>query len=309
MKKTAFIVLWILFLTSRSSLAADHSGCLTCHQYAGQAIMTEKGKLKVTHISEEKFLKSPHKDLGCQDCHIEISSMPPEEKPKIDCRTTCHQSNKEKKRVKKFPLHKMHEGERSAVTSLDDKSPCRICHNSYPHSKYKLTRALLNKHTVHLVCEVCHLDTGDKEVYYDWIGAENAKFMGEPFGYYFNPVRRTLSTPKAAISRIGIYNMTDGERRPLMKRWNKEEAKKLKLPEKNWNTDQSVKAMNHFHEGINKMVLKKACKACHSNGGLINFRTLGFSEKRAGELENMELKRLVATYETFHMPQMFMKQK
>lgn len=307
MKKALLTTLLILILESTLSIAADHSGCLTCHRYPGLAVMTEKGILKITNIDENKFLRSPHKDLGCQDCHTGISSMPPSEKPKIDCRSTCHESNEEKRKVKNFPLHKMHEGEQSAVLSLDDKSPCRICHNSYPHSKYKPTRTILNKHTFQLVCEVCHLiRDGGKEVIYDWAEPENVLFKGEPFGSYYKSSAKVLLKPESALTRIGIYLIKDGKKEPLMKKWDKETAKKLKVPEKNWNTDQSIKVMNYLHKGIGKMVARRACDKCHKKGGFIDFRALGFSEKRAHEIETMDLKRVIAGYETFHIPT-FMK--
>jgi len=307
-KKTVLMVSLILFFMSRTSTAADHSGCLSCHQYAGQAVMTEKGKLKITHIDEEQFLKSPHKDLGCQDCHKEISIMPPLEKPEIDCRSACHKGKKEGKRLKKYPLEKIHEGQQWAISFLENKSPCRICHNTYPHSKYKMTRAILNKHTLHLNCEVCHLDIKNTEkITYDWTGAESALFKGKPFGNYYDPLKDTLLKPQKAISRIGIYMTAEGKKEALMKKWNKELAKKLKVPVKNWNEEQSIRVMNFLHEGIRKMPVKSACKKCHRKSGLIDFKALGFSEKKAEELKNIALEKIVANYETFHIPQVFMK--
>lgn len=308
MVKILLLALLIPLSTAASSLAADNNGCFTCHQYAGQAIKTEEGKVRIMHIDEEQFRQSLHKDLGCQDCHKKITTMPPAEKPEINCNNTCHKGKVSEKKINEYAFDKIHEGQQSAVLSLEDKSPCRICHNTYPHSKYKMTRAILNKHTHHINCEVCHLDVKNPEkTFYDWNGAENVTFKGNPFGVYFNPVDKSLLKAERAISRIGIYRFKKGKKQPLMKEWNSEIAKKLKVPEKNWDEDQSIKIMKYYHKNIGKMDIKEACQKCHRESGLIDFESLGYSKKRSEELKDIALEKIVANYEVFHIPQVFMK--
>jgi len=308
MKKSIYLIVLIFFFMSQLSRAADNSGCFTCHQYAGQAITAERGKLKILHIDKDRFRKSTHKDLACQDCHKGITTMPPAEKPKIDCNSTCHQGKEEAGKVKKYALNKIHEGQQSVVISLADKSPCRICHDTYPHSRYKMTRAILNKHSHHITCEVCHLEIENPDkILYDWMDAEKVIFKGAPFGVYYDPIEKTLLEAQRTISRIGLYKVEKGGKVPLMKEWNSEIARELKVPEKNWNDDQSIKVINYYHKKIRKMEIKDACQKCHRESGMIVFGTLGYSKKRAQELKDIALEKIVANYEVFHIPQVFMK--
>ncbi|MDT8317913.1 MAG: hypothetical protein RQ824_07995 [bacterium] len=308
-KKLLFILAAIPFFPASfpgMSHAAISSGCLNCHQYAGLVISKKDGGFRAVHIDAERYFTSPHGELDCRDCHVGVSEMPPKEKPAIDCRTRCHKGKKEKALVEAYPLGKLHEGEQSMITYIKDSSPCKICHELYPHSRNKFTSAALNRHAALIVCEVCHLDRkGLKNVGYGWIAVEEVKFKGSFYGSFYDDKNKKLRGAGPSISRIGIFSKGWFTSTALMKSWDSEKASNLGINESGWNSEEVVIAMNYFHEGTMKMVTATACSECHRSGGLIDFSALGFSDERRSELENMRLKRTMSNYNEFHMPNIF----
>lgn len=311
-KKLLFILTVIPFSLAPflgiSSDAAIRSGCLSCHQYPGLVISTKEGGFKAINIDDERYFTSPHGEFDCRDCHIGVSEMPPKKKPAIDCRSRCHKGEKERALVENYPLGKLHEGEQSMITALEDSSPCKICHDLYPHSKNKFTSAALNRHAALIVCEVCHLDRkGLKNIGYEWITVVEVKFKGKPYGSFYDQKNKKLREAGPSMSRLGIFSKGWFTKKPLMKSWDNKKAMKLGIGESDWNPEEAVIAMNYFHEDTMKMVASTACSECHRSGGLIDFSALGFSDERIRELENMRLKRTMSDYNEFHMPNIFGK--
>ncbi len=300
-------VIWLLGMTF-PALAMDSEGCLSCHQYPGLVRLDEKHVLKVVHIDEARYLASPHGKLTCRQCHTAINQVPHTGVSQVNCNTQCHTNEKDKAKIKNFPLAGFHQKEQSAITSLTDDSSCRVCHVLYPHYENHMVRALLNMHNGFMHCTVCHLKKENHADYrYLWNGAESAQFSGEPFGTFYNPNLKKAQKSKDFISRITVFTTIDGQSRALMNSSDVAEAKAFLEKEKNLKADERKQRLAYFHRDINRKEISVACDECHSTHSILDFAQLGFDEKAHHNLISINLKGLVTHYKTFYFPQMFEK--
>jgi hypothetical protein len=60
---------------------------------------------------------------------------------------------------------------------------------------------------------------------------------------------------------------------------------------------------NQFHQNIKPK--GHECKVCHSKQSILNFKRLGFSEKRTADLEQLNITGMLAKYEQFYLPDLF----
>ncbi|TNF55726.1 hypothetical protein EP227_02020, partial [bacterium] len=172
-----------ILIPSHQILASDRLGCLTCHRYPGLVILEKSGVFKTLHIDEEKHLSSPHGKVDCRQCHDVVNQIPHSGFSEVDCTTNCHLEDRDKVLATKPAFPMFHKDERFAITRLDHKSSCRVCHPLYPHSSNHKVRALLNMHTGFFLCEVCHLKKEHfSDVTFDWRSPEVFEFTGEPYG-------------------------------------------------------------------------------------------------------------------------------
>ncbi len=272
---------FILFSTT-VCFAMDNEGCLTCHQYPGLAIHKKSGTVKVLHIDEAKYIGSPHGELACKECHKKIVKVPHTGVSEVDCTTECHQKDKEKIVTSKKALNNFHKKEQSCITSLKDRSSCGICHPLYPHSKDNIVRAFLNLHTGFMLCEVCHMKKDElKGLSYEWMGSETAAFSGEPFGTHFNPELGKASKSKNFISRIAAFDTKKGKKQLLINTWDVAKAKAYIETEKSLTPVEKTRKLDLFHKDIAKKKISVACNECHSEDSILDYKKLGFDEKKA----------------------------
>jgi len=311
MKKDLFFIFLatcfaFLFQFLRLSFAMDEGGCLTCHKYPG-LVMFEKSKgIKVLHIDEDRYLASAHGKVDCRKCHVAVLKVPHTGETKVDCTTECHREDKDKKMIESFDLRSLHNQEQSFISSLNDGSSCRVCHPLYPHSQNNMVRALLNMHTGFMVCEVCHIKRDKFDgLSYEWKDSENAQFVGKPFGTHFNPKTGRTRKPENFISRISVYMTKNGTKRSLMNTWDTKKATQYRSEEENLKPDVKEERLNYFHEGISKKEISVACNECHSTNSILDFKDLGFGEKKAKDLIYINIKGLVTKYKTFYFPNLF----
>ena len=151
------------------SFAVDKEGCLTCHRYPGLVKLEESGDFRMLHIDEEKHLASKHGKVNCKECHAEVVEIPHTGKTKVECTNACHFEDKDKIATDPASLSVYHKDEIFAITKLEDKSSCRVCHPLYPHSNNNKVRALVNMHTGFMLCEVCHLKKENLKNFSIWI--------------------------------------------------------------------------------------------------------------------------------------------
>lgn len=317
MKKSVFAIYLLLWVTLCSGLlppavpdafAMDPDGCLTCHQYPGMVTSDNTHTIKILHIDEKRYLSSAHGNLGCKQCHAVIEKVPHTGAAQVECTTTCHLSDAEQRKVRSYPLANFHIREQSAIASLEDNSSCRVCHPLYPHSQNNMVRALLNLHTGFMVCSVCHLKKENYPgCYYAWNGSENAEFIGEPFGTFYNPKLKQARKSKHFLSRISIFANVQGKKKSLMNTWDTAEAREFGANQKNLNADAQRKRLAFFHRDINRKEISVACNECHSENSILDFKKLGFSQTTHNNLVNLNIKGLVTHYKTFYFPQLFDK--
>ena len=323
------IAIVCLLLNVPISFAVDHGGCLTCHRYPGLVKLQKSGDIKMLHIDEEIHLESSHGKTDCRQCHPNTIEVPHTDVTGVTCTEKCHLEDKEKiETVDPAYLTDFHKKERFAITKIDDKSSCRVCHLLYPHSSSNKVRAFLNMHTGFLICESCHLR---KERYanlsYEWKDPELFEFVGEPYGMHLKQEKtekndrgmvskmlKILSSEKDDaegirteyfISRIAVFSSGGGAKWNLENTMDIEKAEKFMVRERALGNDNKEKELEYFHRDIARKGIIETCNECHSANGILDFKKLGFNEKRAKDLEYMNIKSMVTKYDTFVIPDLF----
>jgi hypothetical protein len=325
-----FIIFSFVFFVAATGTASDRLGCLTCHRYPGLVKLEAPTQFKVLHIDEEKHLLSPHGKVDCRQCHVNVNQIPHVDITEVECTTSCHLEDKTKIDTTKPALEIYHRDERFAITKMVDRSSCRACHPLYPHSENHKVRALLNMHNGYLVCEVCHLKIQDPaDVFYDWKSPEVFEFIGEPYGTHEkrevetereteNVITKMLNIllseekvteekpePEYLISRIAAFSEVKGRKTLLMNTSDNEKAREYLSREKSMQKEEKEKELRYFHRDIARKEISVACNGCHSPDGILDFKKLGFNEKRVKDLEYMNIKSMVTKYDVFYLPNLF----
>jgi hypothetical protein len=299
------LAVYFLSLGTTNSFGRDEDGCLTCHQYPGLVRLEKGDGIRVLHIDEKRYLNSPHGKLRCKQCHTVISKVPHTGETATECTTECHQ--KDAAKIRSYPLKTLHDKEQSYIVSLKDRSSCRTCHPIYPHSENQLVRAFLNMHTGFMFCEVCHINRSKfSHLVYDWENTENADFSGEPFGSYFNP--RTNKAHKADehfISRIAVFSMDGAKKKGLIHVEDAEAAREFMAAEKKMRPEVKKEKLAFFHRNVEREKISVACNECHSADSILDFKKLGFDEKKTKDLIYINIKGLVTKYKVFYFPKLF----
>ncbi len=336
MKKHVFLILFItisyfVLKSPPQCLAVDKGGCLTCHRYPGLVKFEKPDKFKVLHIDEEKHISSKHGKTDCKQCHPQIVQFPHTNVTDVDCTTECHLEDKEKiDTIDPAYFVNFHKDERFAITLLNDKSSCRVCHPLYPHSENNKVRALVNMHTGFMLCEVCHLKK-DKLKYlaYDWKEPEEFEFTGEPYGTHqkreneengeteslITRMLKIFSSQKDdsdetqkteyVISRIAVFKTGKKGGILLINTKDNEKAREYLDKEKNISPEERKEQLSYFHRDIARKEISFACNECHSPDGILDFQALGFDDKKTKDLQYLNIKSLVTKYKTFIIPNLF----
>lgn len=334
MKKHLFgilsIIVYTVLLGTISCFGEDEGDeweCLFCHQYPGLVIPEEPVGFKVISIDKEKHFSSPHGYIGCIKCHKLVKKVPHAGVTTVECTNGCHSEDKEKIEAMDLDSYIVHKDEQCSITSLKDESSCMICHSFYPHSKNLKVRAILNMHTGYMVCDLCHLKKENQQgLTYDWKSPDNAEFTGRPYGRYreinsdqetgswLSRTLRMLSfgekvpekTEKAGylLSRIAVFSLEGGEKKLLMNTWDVNQVNAFQNREKSLTSEEKKKELNYFHKDILKKEFSVACNECHSSRGVLDFDKLGYDDKIARYLKELDVKRLETEYEIFYFPHM-----
>lgn len=169
---------------------------------------------------------------------------------------------------------------------------CISCHGTFPHSKEKKIRSLLNFHTGFMACAVCHYrkDPADETFSFLWVdrvtGATSRQANGE-YGKY--PAKIFPARVTADGSETIIHPVSEKSAREFL------ELKDQFTP------DHMAQAKIKLHEQISpKPVL---CGDCHKKDGYLDFKNLGFSKNRVNHLASSEVIGMIQNYETFYLPE------
>ena len=298
--------LMALALCGGDALAMDAAGCLTCHQYPGLTRPEEPTGFKVFHIDEARYLKSPHGAVDCRKCHTPVHKVPHVGETAVNCTNGCHQEKKDQKRIADFNLTTLHAGEKSYITHLADGSSCRECHRLFPHRSNLLARAFINMHIGYMTCDTCHINRDKfKHLSYAWTDSEAAEFAGKPFGTRANPNIVDGSHSVHFISRIAVFSNEKGGQKPMLNTQDTSRAKEFLAQEAHLTAGERKSRLDYFHRDVHKTAISVTCNECHAKNAILDFRDLGYSEKKATDLVNLNIKGMVTKYKIFYFPDLF----
>lgn len=178
------------------------------------------------------------------------------------------------------------------VTRSEPMAPlCLNCHGTYPHSKEKKIRSILNFHNGFIACAVCHArkrrDATD--ISFAWVDRITGSIEDRAEGAYGKysakifPVRTMPNNAKIVV-------------RPVH-----ENAARQFLKYKDvYSSDQIAQAKIKLHANISPKPV--FCSDCHQKNGYLDFMALGFPPQRVAHLNSSEVVGLIDKYKTFYMP-------
>lgn len=274
---------------------------MTCHQYPGLAVVEPTGQKRYLHIDEEARGNSPHAEVRCVECHTKIDRTPHTGIDQIDCTTACHA--KDRDRIDAIDLSRagIHDGEQTAIATIDHRSACIACHGIYPHTRDRHVRAIFNLHSAHLFCEVCHLDPNRSgQLSYGWSDGDVVTFIGKPYGKVLGKTAEGY-----LVARIGVFEGPAGRKVLIEHSGDLAAVGAYKLADRNLSDAERQEQLDYFHRGIVRKKITVACAECHTHQGRLDFRALGYSERRAEELETLNMKGWATKYDTFYFPKLF----
>jgi hypothetical protein len=169
---------------------------------------------------------------------------------------------------------------------------CLTCHGTFPHSKEKKVRSLLNLHTGFMACAVCHFrkDGAEKTFTFIWVDRSTGIMSAAVAGGYGKYPAKIFPMRTTAEGRETVI-------RPVSEKAAREF---IKLKEK-YTPDQIAQAKTKLHEQISKKPV--FCVDCHKKDGYLNFTNLGFPGHRVNYLASSEVAGMIEKYETFYLPE------
>jgi hypothetical protein len=181
-------------------------------------------------------------------------------------------------------------------------SQCLMCHSLLPHSKNEKIRVMLNMHSDFLNCETCHYQKQRDQIRYRWfdMGIDNDITRGSKFGTHYDEETGLLDGTENHISKI-TPALGQGDKSEILFMAQSHPMAQDYIQVKDRLTPgQREQAKKKFHGGIESKGW--ACRECHKKEGVLDLGALGFSERRAREIENLEIVGMFDKYEVFHLP-------
>jgi RNase P subunit RPR2 len=181
---------------------------------------------------------------------------------------------------------------------------CYICHSNLPHNKTKKIRAMLNMHTVYLACETCHLEKKEGAiVVYRWYSPIEKNPKGPFFGTAYDPETGELEMVNDHFSNIAPFYQKNGEFTPIVQMQGAASAKDYMKIQDQLTPEQRKRETERFHMDI--LAKGPECQTCHSTKSILDFKALGFSPKRIVDIEQLNIKGIIAKYDQFYLPDLF----
>lgn len=181
---------------------------------------------------------------------------------------------------------------------------CFICHSKLPHSKVKKIRAMLNMHTNFFACETCHLDVKEEDVVvYKWYSPVEENPEGPFFGTAYDPESGELKRTDDYLSRIVPFYDKGDKLLPTLHMGQADLAMDFVRVRDQLTPEQRAGVTKKFHVDI--LPKGPECHTCHASNGILDFKKLGFSEKRITDLENLSIKGMITKYDEFYLPDLF----
>jgi len=178
------------------------------------------------------------------------------------------------------------------ITKPEPNPPlCLRCHGTYPHSKEKKVRAILNFHTGFIACAVCHArkDPGDKSIDFGWIDRQTGEIVEQVQGEYGKYTAKIFEIQITAEGQKKIFRPVDDET-----------ARQYLLIKDEYSPDQVAQAKIKLHEHISSKPV--FCSDCHKKDGYLDYAKLGFPTQRINHLNSTEVVGMIQKYKTFYLP-------
>ena len=181
---------------------------------------------------------------------------------------------------------------------------CFICHSDTPHSKSKKVRSLNNMHTQFFVCESCHIETKEnEEVVYQWYNPLNPTPKGPFFGTDYAGDTGELIEIEDKLSKMAPYFRTPGGLESAIWTQDAPVARDYVKIRDKLSPEQRDGVKKKFHIRIKPKGFD--CQKCHADKSIINFKELGFSDKRTVDLIRLNISGMITKYETFYLPNLY----
>lgn len=240
--------------------------------------------------------------------HLTVSPHGPELlKPAVEKYFTEHKSPvlEEAKRLQELEVHEhFHRIVEFPKLAESQRPACYICHSDYPHVKNKKIRSMLNMHTQYFVCETCHIKKDeDTTVVYKWYNPNTEDPSGPFFGTRYDPDTGRLAAGSDLLSKIAPFFEKNGKLASAIQVQDAPLARDFVEVRDSLTPEQRDVFKMKFHENIKPKGYE--CEACHSKTGVIDFKALGFTDDRATDLQQMNIKGMITKYEVFHLPALF----
>lgn len=178
------------------------------------------------------------------------------------------------------------------ITRAEPMAPlCLNCHGTYPHSKEKKIRSILNFHNGFIACAVCHArkESDDQSIEFAWVDRNTGTIQERVEGAYGKypakifPIRLLPSDSKTIVHPVD------------------ERAARQYLKYKDsFTPDQVAQAKIKLHANISSKPV--FCSDCHRKAGYLDFKALGFSPQRIAHLNSTEVVGMIDKYKTFYLP-------
>ena len=178
------------------------------------------------------------------------------------------------------------------ITKPESNPPlCLMCHGTYPHSKEKKVRSILNFHTGFIACAVCHArkKPGDKSIDFVWIDNETGEITDSVQGQYGKYPAKIFLIKITADGHKKIYRPVDNQT-----------ARQFLLTKDKYSPDQVAQAKIKMHEHISSEPV--FCSDCHKRDGYLDYAKLGFPMQRINHLNSSEIVGMIEKYKTFYLP-------
>jgi hypothetical protein len=169
---------------------------------------------------------------------------------------------------------------------------CLTCHGTFPHSKEKKVRSILNFHNGFVACAVCHVrkDPADETFSFTWVDRKTGMGSMSVAGEYGKYPAKIFPKRTSSQGQIEIIHPVS-----------EESAKQFLKHKDQYTPDQVAQAKVKLHERLSKKPV--FCTDCHKKGGYFDFDELGFPKNRVDHLTSSEVANMIEKYETFYLPE------
>jgi hypothetical protein len=175
---------------------------------------------------------------------------------------------------------------------------CFTCHGIYPHIKEEKTMSFLNLHVGFMACEVCHIRTEERgrEHHFTWVNLETGAASMQAKGGYGKYAAKIVPV-KSINGHLERLDKLISEK--FMEMY-------LELKKKQYASGQRAKVEKVHGKHLSEKPV--SCLECHKKYGYLDWKKLGFQQRRINQLSSSEVSRMVEHYETFYLPKMLIMQ-